>query len=141
MLQWDEISPLLDATYELLNERPDGSVRDEHVEALLPGMEPKRVRKALALLKDMEYIGAYRAAGGRIDSIQPRERGCRRRWAGCSRAPRDQWTSSCCCGYWISGSLQQRLPRNARASSGCARRLPSPGRPWSVKCSRRGWHG
>jgi hypothetical protein len=38
-------------------------------------MEPERVRHALALLVDNEYIGGYKASGGHIDSIMPRERG------------------------------------------------------------------
>lgn len=66
---------MLDATYELLNERPDGSVSDDDVERLLPAMEPVAVRQALQHLADQGYISAYRAFGGRIDSIQPREKG------------------------------------------------------------------
>ena len=76
MLEWEQISPVLHATYRLLNERPNGSVRDEEVAALLPDIDPEQVSLTLGILKDMDYIGAYRASGGRrIDSIVPRERG------------------------------------------------------------------
>ena len=75
MLRWEEISPVLDATYQLLNERPNGDVRDSDVEALLPRMTPTHVRRALTLLVDQEYIYGYKAPLGRVDSIMPKERG------------------------------------------------------------------
>ena len=70
-----EISPVLIATCELLDDRPNGDVRDADVERLLPDMEPEQVRHALRLLKDHGYIRAYVASGGRVDSIQPEPHG------------------------------------------------------------------
>lgn len=56
MLRWEEISPVLDATYRLLDERGDGVTNDD-VEALLPGMEPEQVRHALGVLVEQNYMG------------------------------------------------------------------------------------
>lgn len=75
MLRWGEISPVLVATYELLDKRPNGDLRDDDVERLLPELEPERVRHALRMLKEQGYIRAYVASGGRVDSIQPEEKG------------------------------------------------------------------
>lgn len=75
MLKWEEISPVLIATYKLLDERPNGDVRDEDLERLLPDMEPERIRHALRMLKEQGYIRAYIASGARVDSIQPEEKG------------------------------------------------------------------
>jgi hypothetical protein len=75
VLKWEEISPILIATYKVLDDRPNGDVRDEDVERLLPDVEPDRVRHALRMLKEQGYVRAYIASGGRVDSIMPEERG------------------------------------------------------------------
>jgi hypothetical protein len=75
VLRWDEISPVLVATDDLLDERPNGAVRDVDVEQLLPDMDHERVRHALRMLKEQGYIRAYIASGARVDSIQPEEKG------------------------------------------------------------------
>jgi transcriptional regulator GlxA family with amidase domain len=74
-MEWERVSPVLHATYRLLGERPGDNPSQEDVAALLPGMSSLDVSRALLLLRDMGYVGGYKASGPRLDLISATEKG------------------------------------------------------------------
>jgi hypothetical protein len=55
VLKGEENSPVLIATYKLLDERPHGDVRDEEVQRLLLDMQPEQI----AMPSDAQGAGLH----------------------------------------------------------------------------------
>ena len=77
MLEWNEIQPVLELVYDLIDQSPDGTTTGAPVaERLGLDSEDLMLRKQLWSLRDAGYIDARFAGGmGPAVMIQPTERG------------------------------------------------------------------